>query len=164
MDSGTEPTPTEANAASQGPEYFVNNLIRDGDIIQKIYEHVKSKMRASPIDLDDFLEENNFQKNTENLQGSSIDALMIKKAMQEVVDDLQIGFRTPESHLEMLKASNQSARGSQGSGSEQARNTSSTEYDKYFLVSEKAQDESRWYYRQVMAKQIYILYSIYLQR
>lgn len=62
----------------------------------------------------------------------------------------------------MLKASNQSARGSQGTGSEQSRNTSSPEYDKYFLVSEKAQDESRWYYRQVMAKQIYILYSIYL--
>jgi len=32
------------------------------------------------------------------------------------------------------------------------------------LVSEKAQEESRWYYRQVMAKHIYILYSIYLQR
>lgn len=45
----------------------MNNLIRDGDIIQKIYEHVKSKMRASAIDLDEFLEENNFQKNTENL-------------------------------------------------------------------------------------------------
>lgn len=43
---------------------------------------------------------------------------MIKKAMQEVVDDMQIGFKTPESHLEMLKASNQSARGSQGAGTE----------------------------------------------
>ena len=41
---------------------------------------------------------------------------------------------------------------------------SSLEYDKYFLVPEKAQEESRWYYRQIMAKQIYILYSIYLQR
>jgi len=75
-------------------------------------------MRASTIDLDDFLEENNFQKNTENLQGSTIEALMIKKAMQDVVDDLQIGFRTPEGHLEMLKASNQAARGTQGSGLE----------------------------------------------
>ena len=81
----------------------MNNLIRDSDIISKIYEHVKSKMRASPIEFDNFLEESNFQKNSENLQGSSIDALMIKKAMQEVTEDLQLGMKTPESHLEMLK-------------------------------------------------------------
>jgi hypothetical protein len=84
----------------------MNNLIRDGDVVSKIYEHVKAKMRASSIDLDSFLEENNFQSNTENIQGSSIDTLMIRKAMQQVTDDLQIGLKTPESHLEMLKKCN----------------------------------------------------------
>lgn len=74
--------------------------------MSKIYEHVKAKMRASSIDLDSFLEENNFQSNTENIQGSSIDTLMIRKAMQQVTDDLQIGLKTPESHLEMLKKCN----------------------------------------------------------
>lgn len=67
VDLSAEPAGQDTNAGGQGPEYFVNNLIRDGDVVHKIYEHVKSKMRASPIDLDDFLEENNFQKNTENL-------------------------------------------------------------------------------------------------
>ena len=36
---------------------------------------------------------------------------MIQKAIEEVNDDLQIGFKTSESHLEMLKTYNQSVQG-----------------------------------------------------
>ena len=138
-----EPQEETARAPAAGTGKLdggMNNLIRDSDVITKIYEHVKSKMRAGPIEFDNFLAENNFQKNTENIQGSSIDALMIKKAMQEVTEDLQIGMKTPESHLEMLKsctASSQSAAGA----SDSVRGVGSY-YDKLFLVSEKAQIES----------------------
>ena len=74
---------------------------------------------------------------------------MINKAISEVHQDLQTGFHTAASHSEMLKGCD---------------SASTTEYDKYFLISKESQNESRIFSREVMSKQLYILYSIYLQR
>ena len=37
--------------------------LRDEMVLQKLYEHVKSKMRSSSINVDDLLLENNLQTN-----------------------------------------------------------------------------------------------------
>lgn len=70
-------------------------------------------MRSNAIELDDFMQESNLQKNIENIHdisspSSSVEALMIHKAIEEVNEDITIGFNTPQSHLEMLKSSNPS--------------------------------------------------------
>ena len=92
-------------------QWHVNNILREVDVVHKIYEHIKTRMRSNQIEWDDFMLEDNIQKNTENLSdpqnaNSSIDSLMIQKAIEEVNDDLQIGHKTSESHLEMLKTYN----------------------------------------------------------
>ena len=71
-------------------DYLLNDLIRDEDVINKIYEHIKSKMRSSSVDFETFLQESNFQENEEN--HISPDSLMINKAILEVNQDLQVGF------------------------------------------------------------------------
>ena len=83
------------------PNHILNDLLRDELILNKLYEHVKSKMKSSAVDCDTFLLENNVQTNSEG--GTSIDQLMVNKVLQEVHDDIQIGFRTAENHVEMLK-------------------------------------------------------------
>lgn len=100
----------------------MNDLIRDEDVIAKIYEHVKSKMRSSSVDFEYFLQESNFQENEEH--HLSPDSLMVNKAILEVHQDLQIGFQTAQSHVEMLK-----------SGDAASRTAYDKVYEKYFLIS-----------------------------
>ena len=47
--------------------WHVNNILREVDVVQKIYEHIKNRMRSAQIEWDDFMLEDNIQKNTENL-------------------------------------------------------------------------------------------------
>lgn len=137
--------------------YVRNDLIRDEQIINKLYEHVKLKMKSNHIDHELFMSENNFHKNTEidYQKYPIIDQLIINKIIQEVHDDLQIGFMTPESHIDMLKAYNISQ--------SEATNKSiePTKQEKYFLLP---QENKNFYSKDYIPKSIYILYSIYLQR
>lgn len=72
----SEPTKESQGGDSQpalGPkkpsnEYLMNDLIRDEDVIAKIYEHVKSKMRSTSVEFENFLQESNFQENKEQHQ------------------------------------------------------------------------------------------------
>jgi hypothetical protein len=100
----------------------LNDLIRDEDVIAKIYEHVKSKMRSSSVDFEYFLQESNCQENEEH--HLSPDSLMVNKAILEVHQDLQIGFQTAQCHVEMLK-----------SGDAASRTSYDKVYAKYFLIS-----------------------------
>lgn len=90
--------------------WHINNNLREVDVVQKIYEHVKSRMRSSQIEWEYFMTEDNIQKNTENISdpnsASSIESLMMLKAIDEVNEDVQIGFKTSENHLETLKTHN----------------------------------------------------------
>jgi len=80
----------------------------------------------------------------------SAEDLMIKKAINEVNQDLQIGYETAESHLKQLGMQNQE-------GGLSSKN------EKYFMICRQSQDESKKY-KDMISKQIYILYSLYLQR
>ena len=128
------PTPSKPAKENQGGDsqpasrpkkpsndYLLNDLIRDEDVIAKIYEHVKSKMRSTSIEFEYLLQESNFQENKE--QHQSPEQLMINKAIAEVHQDLQTGFHTSASHTEMLKGCD---------------SASTTDYDKYFLISKES--------------------------
>jgi len=121
--------------------------------------HVEAKMRTGSVDVDDFWQETNL---TRNADGQSIESLMAERLLQMANEDVKLGFKTPESHLELLKRFSKSADGGVGVGSTSSQ-ASPSPFEKYFHISEHSQQESNAYKR-VFAKQIYTLYSIYLQR
>lgn len=45
-----------------------------------------------------------------------------------------------------------------------SRKSTHSKYEKYFLISDASQSDQKNFYRQFMAKKLYILYSLYLQR
>ena len=51
--------------------HILNDLLRDELIINKLYEHVKTKMKSTALDSETFLLENNIQVNAES--STSID-------------------------------------------------------------------------------------------
>jgi hypothetical protein len=76
--SGEYDKPEGADKTANDREFVMNNLVRDEELIHLIYEHVKGKMQmSSPCEFEEFLSENNFQINTENVPVTSISALMI---------------------------------------------------------------------------------------
>jgi hypothetical protein len=84
---------------------------------------------------------------------------MVNKVLQEVHDDIQIGFRTAENHVEMLKGYS----ASQSEQQQSSKHFEPTRQEKYFVIPKNVNSEKS-YSKDLMPKQIYILYSIYLQR
>lgn len=116
-------------------------------------------MRTGSIDVDDFWQETNLSRNAD---GRSIESLMAERLLHLANEDVKLGYKMPECHLELLKRFNRSADGS-ASGSAAGSQSSPSSFEKYFHISEQSQQETNAF-KKVCVKQIYTLYSIYLQR
>jgi hypothetical protein len=75
-------------------------MIREEMIINKLYDEVQKKMRSKNYTLDNLISETNLQQ---NINQSNVRTKMVEKVMQEMHDDLSIGFKTTEAQLDMLK-------------------------------------------------------------
>jgi len=96
-DASNKETKTEHELPT---DHYSNDMMREDLIINKLYEMVKTKMRSRSYTLDALLSETNLQENTNQ---NNIRTMMIEKVMQEMHEDLSIGFKSTESQLEMLK-------------------------------------------------------------
>lgn len=129
-------------------------------VIDRIYEHVKAKMRSNAYDLSTFMAETNIQANSENLGNRCLDEILVDKAIHEMRDDLAIGFRSAESQQEVLQAYCASAHDTATS----KRESGPTRQEKYFFLQDEERVDVAHYSEHTVPKAIYILYSLYLQR
>lgn len=89
-------------------------------------------MRTGTVDVDDFWQETNLSKNAD---GRSIESLMAERLLHLANEDVKLGHKTPEGHLELLKRFSRSADGS-ATGSAAGSQSSPSTFEKYFHISE----------------------------
>jgi hypothetical protein len=152
---GSKAEPPDEGLAILDAHRSAKSCLRNEEIF---HVHVEAKMRTGSVDVDDFWQETNLSKNAD---GRSIESLMAERLLHLANEDVQLGHKTPECHLELLKRFSRSADGS-ASGSAGSRSSPSS-FERYFHISEQSQEESNAF-KKVCAKQIHSLYSIYLQR